>query len=63
MKPPSKKPEDKGTFQGKWKETVIPIPEPQKCTHYFEWQEGECRCRGCHMGLMGVVDIKDGRPI
>lgn len=46
-----------------WSETVIPDPHPKKCDHYFEFTDGECRCRGCGFGLIGVVDIKDGKPI
>lgn len=46
-----------------WDKTIV-IPEMKdlKCQHYFEFVNGECRCRSCHMGLIGVVNIVDGKP-
>lgn len=59
MKNPSKTPEP----QISWRDLVAQSQEPLKCNHYFEFIEGECRCRGCRMGLTGVVDVVNGRPV
>lgn len=47
----------------KWTETIIPNVPTQKCKHYFKFINGECKCINCGMGLMGVIEVKDGRPI
>lgn len=46
-----------------WETVHTAAPQSVGCSHYFEFVEGECRCRNCKMGLLGVVDIKNGRPI
>lgn len=44
--------------------TTHPIPEqPQSCNHYFEIKESECKCANCGMGLIGVYETKDGKPL
>jgi hypothetical protein len=59
MKP--KKPKETNV---EWKEQLIPIADPKPHTHYFEFVEnGECKCRHCGFGLLGVVNIVDGKPI
>lgn len=46
-----------------WSETRLAVGE-EKSTHkhYFEWRDGECRCKFCPFGLPGVVEIVDGKP-
>lgn len=46
----------------KWTETVIPRSEGNTHKHYFEWREGECKCKFCSFGLKGVIEIVDGKP-
>lgn len=46
----------------KWVELPTSYQEKPPCKHYFEFIEGECRCKNCKMGLIGVVRLKDGRP-
>ena len=46
-----------------WDEIVIPEQKVMKCDHYFEFVNGECRCTKCPMGLLGVVELKNGRPV
>lgn len=48
-----------------WKETIIPIEDDKpKCKHVFEFLgPGECKCRGCGLGLMGVIDLVEGKPV
>jgi len=46
----------------KWETIVIPKGDETKCNHYFEFIDGECRCRNCHMGLLGVINVVDGKP-
>lgn len=58
QKPRSKKPDFK------WREvSIIPDREPKKCKHYFAFIGGECKCKGCGLGLIGVVDLKNGKPV
>jgi hypothetical protein len=45
-----------------WKEVPLNPMVDKACDHYFEFVEGECRCKKCRMGLLGVVDIVDGHP-
>lgn len=45
-----------------WNKIVIPLSEPERHMHYFEWRDGECKCKHCSFGLVGVVEIVDGRP-
>ena len=47
----------------KWEEKLVPISDPKPCSHTFRFVDGECRCVKCQMGLMGVIDIVDGRPV
>jgi hypothetical protein len=48
----------------KLEEIVIPEVEVPRCNHVFQFVEaGECKCRKCGMGLIGVIDIINGRPI
>lgn len=54
------KPEEKQT---EWTTISVNFEEPKPCNHYFEWTDGECKCRNCHFGLLGVVDIVDGKPV
>jgi hypothetical protein len=46
-----------------WVERVIPMSNSGTCDHYFEFISGECKCRKCHMGLLGVVNIVKGKPV
>lgn len=46
-----------------WNKLVIPLSEPEKHKHFFEWRDGECKCKLCSLGLLGVVDIDNGRPM
>ena len=56
--PQSKKPELL------WKETVIYDKPPGMCSHYFEFISGtSVECRNCKLGLIGVYDLKDGKPV
>lgn len=65
MKPSSKEKKTKPTSTNlEWEEIKsLPIKE-EKCKHVFQFvEQGECRCRKCGMGLIGVIDIIDGRPV
>jgi hypothetical protein len=44
-------------------QTITISSESGSHKHYFEWRDGECKCKLCSFGLMGVVDIVNGRPI
>jgi hypothetical protein len=48
-----------------WKEEVIPENWSQPCKHYFEIIKGtsKAECKHCRMGIMGVYELKDGKPI
>jgi len=59
MKP--NKPIEKNTT---WEETIIPLVDPKPHKHYFEFVgSGECKCTLCGFGLIGVVNIEDGKPL
>jgi hypothetical protein len=61
MKPTSKKPKETNV---EWKTTPLSDFPVKKCDHYFEFVEGgECKCRKCGFGLIGVIDVVDGKPI
>lgn len=56
--PPSTKPDLS------WSETIIPDKPAVQCNHYFEFVSGTTvECRNCHLGLVGVYDLKEGKPI
>lgn len=60
MKPTSTKPKP----IVEWDERVIATNPPRTCNHRFQFVEGgECKCRKCGLGLMGVIDIINGRPV
>lgn len=46
-------------------EVIKALPmEEKKCKHVFKFVEkGECKCINCGFGLVGVIDIVDGRPV
>lgn len=45
-----------------WTEQVIPVSN-SKCNHYFEFVGQECLCKNCGMGLIGVLTLRDGKPL
>lgn len=45
-----------------WQEIPMNPVVDKKCEHCFEFIEGECRCKKCNMGLIGVISVVDGRP-
>lgn len=49
-------------YEAEWKETIIPEQPDKKCQHYFEFRD-VARCTRCGLGLYGVIEIKDGRPL
>lgn len=49
-------------YKAQWKEEIIPEKHVAKCHHYFEFQD-IARCTRCGLGLMGVIDIKEGKPV
>lgn len=54
----------KKTPRDVWLEAEIghtEIPEHKQCDHYFQYVKGGVECKGCHMGLMGHLDIKKGK--
>jgi hypothetical protein len=54
----------KPTSTPKWKEQVLKVDEKPPCKHVFQFVEaGECKCRKCGLGLMGVIDLMNGRPV
>lgn len=44
-------------------EIIISDTKPKECNHYFEFTADGCRCRKCNMGLKGVLQIKNGKPV
>jgi len=46
-----------------WTEHKINTQMPDPCDHYFEFTADGCRCKKCQMGLIGVYEIKDGKPL
>jgi hypothetical protein len=47
-----------------WSETIIPDKPDKKCDHHFQFTDnGECRCRYCGLGLIGVIDLVEGKPV
>lgn len=55
MKNQSKKPNT-------WNEIGKVVDKFERCDHYFEFIDDDCRCRKCNMGLIGVYSLKDGKP-
>lgn len=54
----------KSLVKAEWKETIIPDNYPPKCNHYFEFVSGTTvKCKYCPVGLVGVYELKDGRPV
>jgi hypothetical protein len=43
-------------------EIVIPDTPATRCNHVFEFVADGCKCKKCHMGLKGVLELKNGRP-
>lgn len=48
-----------------WKEQIIPDIQKPPCNHYFEFVDNSSRaeCKNCKMGLVGVYEIDNGKPI
>lgn len=65
MNPQSKKLSESEVIKNiRWDEFIIPNSDPKPCKHYFEFVSGgECKCKMCGFGLIGVFDIIDGKPI
>jgi hypothetical protein len=65
VKPSPNKKKTKPTSTNLEWEEIKPLPMQEKrCDHRFQFvEEGECKCRKCGMGLIGVIDIMNGRPV
>lgn len=47
-----------------WQEQVIHDRQSGKCNHSFEFVTGShVECKSCHFGLIGVYELKDGKPV
>ena len=42
---------------------VIPDTPTKKCNHVFVFAGDGCVCKKCNMGLMGVLELKNGKPV
>ena len=49
-----------------WDQAVIQHPEVgevKKCDHVFEYSKDGVECKKCHMGLIGQLNIIDGKLV
>ena len=47
-----------------WSEAEIVREEPkpfEKCAHHFEAIQGGARCKKCHYGIHGFIEISNGK--
>lgn len=51
-------------IKAEWQETIIPEMPADTHKHYFFFAEdGRARCKHCPFTLIGVLKIKDGKPV
>ena len=45
-----------------WTEKVIP-DNFHECQHYFEFRGADCVCKKCGTGVIGVLEVKEGKIV